>query len=273
MIQNSQNSSKSGLMQRERGWTCYKLCRSASSILLASDSIKLVATDLSLSANFALYFSSESKVGNQKLRKRSPVHIDLSHPLFAPTPTPTNMPPSRRAIFMETQSPIPTHHCFRCNKPAASCCAGCKDAPAHIQMDTYYCSTDCQRASWRDGHRDICRMLHTTRMLYRAGAFIQEIFYNYRERVFDHNIVKVEAKDKKLYLHDTELGSKTAELTRLSLSDFVFPFPAHLCKTVADRRGIASYLSCSDALAWMHKVIKYMLKGWSILEPSYLRSF
>jgi len=120
------------------------------------------------------------------------------------------------------------------------------------------------RASWKNGHKDICHLLHTTRTLYRAGAFLQAIFYEYRERVFDRNIVEVEAKDGKLYLHDIELSNQTAELLRLE--DFVFPFPAQLCSTVADRHGIASYLSCSDALAWMHEAIKYLLKG--IVEPS-----
>ncbi|KAE9362604.1 hypothetical protein N431DRAFT_475780 [Stipitochalara longipes BDJ] len=160
-------------------------------------------------------------------------------------------------MSMEIQFPAPSHRCFRCNKPATSCCAGCKDAPAPVRNDTYYCSTDCQKASWKNGHKEICRLVHTIRTLYRAGAFLQEIFYKYRERLFDHNILKVEKKNGKLYLHENERGKKA---NLLSLSSFVFPFPVHLCTTVADRHGIASYLSCSDALAWMHDVIKYLLK-------------
>ncbi|PMD46812.1 hypothetical protein L207DRAFT_577655 [Hyaloscypha variabilis F] len=143
---------------------------------------------------------------------------------------------------MEIQIPTPTHRCFRCNKLATSCCAGCKDAPSPIRIDTYYCSRDCQRASWRNGHKEICQLLHTTRTLYRAGAFLQEIFYKYRERVFDRNIVKVEAKNGKLYLHEKDFENKSAEL--LSHSDFVFPFPDHFV----------------DSLAWMHEAIKYLLK-------------
>jgi hypothetical protein len=133
-----------------------------------------------------------------------------------------------------------------------------------MRNNTYYCTTDCQKTSWKNGHKEICKLLGAIRTLYRAGSILQQIFYKYRERVFDRRIVKIEEKNGKLYLHEQRPPQMDFEMLRLL--DFLVPFPTHLCRTKQDRQSIASYLACNDALAWMHDVIKDLLEGWLTFE-------
>jgi hypothetical protein len=105
-----------------------------------------------------------------------------------------------------------------------------------MRNNTYYCTTDCQKTSWKNGHKGICKLLGATRTLYRAGSTLQQIFYKYREMVFDRRIVKIEEKNGKLYLHEQRPPQIDFEMLRLL--DFLVPFPTHLCRTKQDRQGI-----------------------------------
>jgi hypothetical protein len=62
-----------------------------------------------------------------------------------------------------------------------------------LNSDNCYRSTDCQTAPWRNGHKEACKSIQARREFHRAGDILQERFYEYRERVFDRRIIKVEA--------------------------------------------------------------------------------
>jgi hypothetical protein len=64
-----------------------------------------------------------------------------------------------------------------------------------LNSDNYYRSADCQTASWRNGRKEACKSIQARREFHLAGDILQERFYEYRERVFNRRIIKVEAGD------------------------------------------------------------------------------
>lgn len=92
-------------------------------------------------------------------------------------------------------------------------------------------------------------------MLYRAGKILQDIFYSYREMVYDKYIVKIEEKNGTLYLREGQYPDIKSAL------DVIFPFPKDLVTTEEDKKAVLVHLACSDAVAWMHDLVEYFLKG------------
>ncbi|CZT53010.1 uncharacterized protein RSE6_14441 [Rhynchosporium secalis] len=90
----------------------------------------------------------------------------------------------------------------------------------------YYSSPKCQKED-RQHHKGICKRLQTRKGLYRAGSVLQEIFYMYREKLYEKFYVKIDKSE----------GRLTAE----------------------DKKSILVHLSCDDASAWLHEVLKYIL--------------
>jgi len=106
--------------------------------------------------------------------------------------------------------------------------------------------------------------LEGTKALYNAGSLLEEIFYVYREKIFDQPIAKVEIKEDKVYMHDGRYS------TGLSRYDFVQPFPNHLLSNESDKKAVLVYMACSDAVGWMQEVVEYVLASKIIPEiPSW----
>lgn len=58
----------------------------------------------------------------------------------------------------------PTHTCSQCQKVATFMCSSCnQDGPR-------YCSIDCQKAHWREGHYRTCTAAKKTRQLHRQAV-------------------------------------------------------------------------------------------------------
>lgn len=146
--------------------------------------------------------------------------------------------------------------CAACQNPAKKFCSGCKDHPTPHGLigSIWYCSADCQKAHWK-AHKKDCKFRQDRLTLFRSGGILQEIFYIYRETMFDKIIVRTEEKDGRLYLFE---GVYPDEKTTI---DFLKPFPTALPKSQQDKHAILTMLSCSDALGWMHEIVAYLLSS------------
>lgn len=102
-------------------------------------------------------------------------------------------------------------------------------------------------------------------MLFRAGSLLQDIFYVYREQMFDKNIVKIEEKDGKLHLHEGIHAPLPQILTPNDLLatplDVLYTFPSSLISDPRDKKSILTYSSAEEGIAWMQDLTNYVLKG------------
>ncbi|KAF7870273.1 hypothetical protein EAF04_004021 [Stromatinia cepivora] len=93
-----------------------------------------------------------------------------------------------------------------------------------------------------------CKAHQARKRLYRAGDTLQEIFYRYRQTMFDKKIVKVESKNGKLYIHEGDYPDMTSNL------DILHDFPDKLVQNKEDKQAILTYLAASDAVAEVQRV-------------------
>lgn len=80
---------------------------------------------------------------------------------------------------------------------------------------------------------------------------MQEIFYIYREKVFDKDIESIDRDGNTITLNERAGG----------LVSVSHPFPATLVASRKEKNAILSCMDSSDALAYMHGTIKEALKG------------
>jgi hypothetical protein len=112
----------------------------------------------------------------------------------------------------------------------------------------------CQTADWK-AHKTTCRRLKTRKSFYRAGELLQEVFYLYREKLFDKLIDRIEHRDGKMYIHEGRYSQLLTEYDRL------VPFPTSLCQDSQDKKALLAHISCDDAVAWLGDITKHILEG------------
>jgi hypothetical protein len=160
---------------------------------------------------------------------------------------------------MATQNTVTTR-CAQCSEPATQVCIACKDAPDIGDNITekayYYCNRQCQVAHWST-HKSICKRLQTRKALYRAGSTLQKVFYMYREKCFDKLVARIERKNGKMYIHEGVYNYEGM----ISEMDFLETFPESLCESEEEKLALLSHIACSDAVAWLHELIKFMIGG------------
>lgn len=118
--------------------------------------------------------------------------------------------------------------------------------------------------------------LHTAqRGLYHAKSILQQIFYAYRERLFNYPIEKIEYKknEKNEKNENKKNKNKKSEIMIVhflpaenfgpALDDRLFRFPARQCKTLADQKALLSYDSCTAVNIYLKEVAEYLLRGES----------
>ncbi|KAL9003550.1 MAG: hypothetical protein Q9188_003591 [Gyalolechia gomerana] len=93
--------------------------------------------------------------------------------------------------------------------------------------------------------------LVSRKVLYRAAETAQELFYVYREVVFDKHIVKAERKGNEMILYEGRY------------EECFVPFPSSLFPDEKEKKAVLTYLACGDAYAYMDAVLKTMLEGIS----------
>jgi len=140
-------------------------------------------------------------------------------------------------------------------------CGGCRDTPLETKP-TYYCNAQCQKAD-RTSHKALCMRLQTRRAFYRAGSTLQQIFYLFREILFDKLVVKIEEKGGKLYIHEGiyDLLINEHGIPYQTEIGVLYPFPSDLIANPTDKHAVLSFLGCEDALAYLSEIIKKMLEG------------
>ncbi|KAG4434740.1 hypothetical protein IFR05_009766 [Cadophora sp. M221] len=145
---------------------------------------------------------------------------------------------------MDSATPPVTSACAQCSKSAIRICAGCRDAPVITGgiQSIHYCSNECQVADWPT-HKMICKGLKYRKILYRAGATLQQIFYLYREQVFDTVFTKFEEKDGKFYIHE---GATTTPHNNNHAS-LPLPFPHDLCGSVEHKQAMLVHRTSGEA--------------------------
>lgn len=146
--------------------------------------------------------------------------------------------------------------CAYCQMLALNTCAGCTDTPGF--ENTFYCSLSCSQAD-KAQHKKLCKSLNTRRTMYRAGETLQEIFYMYREKLFDMPIVKVEKRAYHLYerldIHQGVYKFSLKDLGNLQV------FPSEMCQSEDDKKSVLVYLASEHFIAWMHEITCYFLRG------------
>lgn len=144
--------------------------------------------------------------------------------------------------------------CVHCKQKAILACAGCIAVPAaaiSFCETTWYCGMNCQKDDW-SRHKKICRQGQARRSLFRAGEIVQRTFYMYREKVFDKFVLSVERNEDHI---------KMAIQYAFKQDEFFVPFPDEVCVDDADKQALLACWACADALAYMHGLVKSLLRG------------
>jgi hypothetical protein len=108
--------------------------------------------------------------------------------------------------------------------------------------------------------------LQTRRAFYRAGSTLQEIFYLFREILFDKLVVKIEEKDGKLYIHEGIYDLLINEHGILYQTEIgvLYPFPSDLIVNPKYKHAVLSFLSCQDGWSYLSGILKKLFerKPW-----------
>ena len=110
-------------------------------------------------------------------------------------------------------------HCSKIATPTYKRCADAPDSGGKNQLMTYYCDASCQKSHW-SLHKSACKKLSTRKQLYRAGAILQQIFYNFRGTAFDKCMTK--SREREIPLFCTKVNTNGA---------FWYHFPRGCLKT------------------------------------------
>lgn len=146
--------------------------------------------------------------------------------------------------------------CKLCAKPTTKLCQKCKEgAQGDLEHhQTYYCGKECQTIDWKS-HKSICKSHRQRKQLYNAGRFVQQMFYVYRENVFDIEISKIETQDGKTLIWEG----------KYQRGQIMAKYPKDLVKDESTKQVVLTYLTCSDAVHLMEKITRTCLQGKSIV--------
>ncbi|KAF2136681.1 uncharacterized protein K452DRAFT_312965 [Aplosporella prunicola CBS 121167] len=147
-----------------------------------------------------------------------------------------------------------TSSCAHCGKPATDCCNDCKDVPR--SHSTFYCDSSCREAHWTS-HKGTCESLQVRKAFYRAADLLKELWHAFRRASYEIPISKVEVKDGNLLVFTKDRRETVSE----SRAHVAFRFPWNKIPSGWDTEAISCSLTSWDALAYMHKTIKYFLNG------------
>jgi hypothetical protein len=107
-------------------------------------------------------------------------------------------------------------------------------------------------------------------LLSRASDVLQEIFYIYKENIFLKKVTNIDVKGDKIYI-EIENVDNTTQITKLpTFAELLQVFPSKKkCGSSGVRKAVATFDASSDAVAWMHDMVKYMLDGKPDLVPGH----
>ncbi|KAH6663165.1 hypothetical protein B0J14DRAFT_277971 [Halenospora varia] len=145
--------------------------------------------------------------------------------------------------------------CSACNKPATNVCNGCKGLPGYDSrpIERNYCSEQCLKVDWPD-HKLNCKRAQLRESFFRAGAVLQDVFYIFRESMFDMAIRKVEQHlNGTIYIHQLPRPPVSLDVEMLQ------PLSKDLELTDEQKHAILSYGAGEDALVWLYPLADKLL--------------
>lgn len=77
----------------------------------------------------------------------------------------------------------------------------------------------------------------------------------FRETLYDRPVARVEERDNTVFVHEGKYNNIVV------LTDLLHPFPAGMCKNEQDRQALLTHWACTNSLAWMHDLLKYLAPG------------
>lgn len=135
--------------------------------------------------------------------------------------------------------------CSHCGKTASLKCGHCKAS--------WYCDVSCQKAHWSE-HKPACKEADLDRTIHRAGQLLQDVFFLFREQLFDESIESIEDTGDTLFLRDRPRKPGT-----------LIPFPHHLVRDEKEKKMVLSTLVCHEPIGYFHDLFIQMLKGeWTL---------
>ncbi|CAF9904977.1 MAG: hypothetical protein ALECFALPRED_010650 [Alectoria fallacina] len=141
--------------------------------------------------------------------------------------------------------------CARCREAATQLCNGCRKAPdaegGHVET-VWYCSAKCQKADWRF-HKLECKKAQARRSLYRVAETAKLAFFRLVERIFDLDVVGLEAKGDTLYIQE---GPKDRSIFN--------PFSSEHLTSDQDKQAAMAWMNCGSSEDYVQVLVEAMLQ-------------
>jgi hypothetical protein len=147
-----------------------------------------------------------------------------------------------------------TGNCHLCGRETTKICGNCAegvDSDGNASQ-TYYCSKECQTEDF-DTHVDhACLFSNARKQLYRGAEVLQELFFTFRQNIFENNIEKtVTDEDGKLHVY-----LRSIEWDQWPLGSH----PDHL-KSDLHKKIWLSWQGGGIAVACTHDLLEQLLEG------------
>ncbi|KAF1846044.1 uncharacterized protein K460DRAFT_355769 [Cucurbitaria berberidis CBS 394.84] len=130
--------------------------------------------------------------------------------------------------------------CANCGNTAVLQCSRCKN--------TIYCDANCQKAHWR-GHKKTCNKVNLDRMVQRAGALLQKLFFIWRENTLSEQFVNIEETETRIYFQATHGPGSFKEL------------PNNTFSSEETKEMVLSASMCAEHTANFSDILAKMFKG------------
>lgn len=141
--------------------------------------------------------------------------------------------------------------CARCREAATKICDGCRQAPdaegGHVES-VWYCSVKCQEADWTY-HKSDCKKAQARKSLYRVAQTAQLAFFRLVERIFDLDVVGLEAKEETLYVRE---GPKDRSIFNA--------FPSEQLNSDQDKQAAMAWMNCGSSEDYVQVLVETMLQ-------------
>jgi hypothetical protein len=122
----------------------------------------------------------------------------------------------------------------------------CSQCRVHV-----YCNAKCQRAHYFE-HKKACKMKSLDKIMYRAGALLQMLYFAFRRITFRHQFSKIGDSGRHLTIH-----AKPFAISGVTFS----PFPDSLVPSEKEKNMVLCASRCGNFVGHFKEVIEMILKG------------